>query len=35
MEIPGSFAILPQILQTFCIILHAMTGSVHMNSDDV
>lgn len=36
MEIPDSYAILPQILQMFWIILSAiMTETVHMNADDV
>lgn len=36
MEIPDSFAILPQILQMFWLILLAiMTVTVHINTDDV
>lgn len=36
MEIPDSFAILPQILQMFWLILRAiMTVTVHINTDDV
>lgn len=36
MEIPDSFAILPQILQMFWIILCVvMTGTADMNADDV